>query len=66
MKHLGSLIGKIILLMTCWGPSAFAQTESYVAIGDSLAAGQTPFQQIDVGSIKILYKGTSFSRFYNS
>ncbi|MCG7436984.1 SGNH/GDSL hydrolase family protein [Lysinibacillus fusiformis] len=49
MKHLGSLIGMIILLMTCWGPSAFAQTESYVAIGDSLAAGQTPFQQIDVG-----------------
>ena len=49
MKHLGSLIGMIILGMTCWGPSAFAQTESYVAIGDSLAAGQTPFQQIDVG-----------------
>lgn len=49
MKHLGSLIGMIILLMTCWGSSAFAQTESYVAIGDSLAAGQTPFQQIDAG-----------------
>lgn len=49
MKHLGSLIGMIILVMTCWGSSAFAQTESYVAIGDSLAAGQTPFQQIDAG-----------------
>ncbi|MGE7796564.1 SGNH/GDSL hydrolase family protein [Lysinibacillus fusiformis] len=49
MKHLGSLIGMLILVMTCWGSSAFAQTESYVAIGDSLAAGQTPFQQIDAG-----------------
>ncbi|WP_336636896.1 SGNH/GDSL hydrolase family protein [Lysinibacillus fusiformis] len=49
MKHLGSLIGMIILVMTCWGSSAFAQTESYVVIGDSLAAGQTPFQQIDAG-----------------
>lgn len=49
MKHLGSLIGMIILVMTCWGSSAFAQTESYVAIGDSLAAGQTSFQQIDAG-----------------
>ncbi|WP_324729185.1 SGNH/GDSL hydrolase family protein [Lysinibacillus fusiformis] len=49
MKHLGSLIGMIILVMTCWGSSAFAQTESYIAIGDSLAAGQTPFQQIDAG-----------------
>ncbi len=39
----------LILVMTCWGSSAFAQTESYVAIGDSLAAGQTPFQQIDAG-----------------
>lgn len=49
MKHIGSLVGMLILLLTCWGSSAFAQTESYVAIGDSLAAGQTPFQQIDAG-----------------
>ncbi|WP_025115810.1 SGNH/GDSL hydrolase family protein [Lysinibacillus fusiformis] len=49
MKHIGSLIGMLILFLTCWGSSAFAQTESYVAIGDSLAAGQTPFQQIDAG-----------------
>ncbi|MFA1740187.1 SGNH/GDSL hydrolase family protein [Lysinibacillus fusiformis] len=49
MKRIGSLIGMLILLLSCWGSSAFAQTESYVAIGDSLAAGQTPFQQIDAG-----------------
>ncbi|WP_418302067.1 SGNH/GDSL hydrolase family protein [Lysinibacillus fusiformis] len=49
MKHIGSLIGMLILFLTCWGSSAFAQTESYVAIGDSLAAGQTSFQQIDAG-----------------
>lgn len=49
MKHIGSLIGMIILLLTGWSSSAFAQTENYIAIGDSLAAGQTPFQQIDAG-----------------
>ncbi len=35
--------------MTYWTSSAFAQTENYVAIGDSLAAGQTPYQEIDAG-----------------
>jgi len=29
--------------------SVFAQSENYVAIGDSLAAGQTPYQEIDHG-----------------
>lgn len=49
MRRLWSLIGVTILSMTYWTSSAFAQTESYVAIGDSLAAGQTPYQEIDVG-----------------
>lgn len=49
MKHFCNLIGVIILSLTCWSSSAFAQTESFVAIGDSLAAGQTPYQQIDAG-----------------
>lgn len=49
MKRLWSLVGVMILAMTCWASSAFAQTESYIAIGDSLAAGQTPYQEIDVG-----------------
>lgn len=49
MKRLWSLIGVTILAMTCWASSAFAQTESYIAIGDSLAAGQTPYQEIDAG-----------------
>jgi lysophospholipase L1-like esterase len=35
--------------MTYWTSSAFAQTENYVEIGDSLAAGQTPYQEIDAG-----------------
>ncbi|MEA0565431.1 MULTISPECIES: SGNH/GDSL hydrolase family protein [Lysinibacillus] len=49
MKRLWSFIGVTILAMTCWASSAYAQTESYIAIGDSLAAGQTPYQEIDAG-----------------
>ncbi|MFF5819670.1 MULTISPECIES: SGNH/GDSL hydrolase family protein [Lysinibacillus] len=49
MKRFCSLIGMTIVFMTIWVSSAFAQTETYVAIGDSLAAGQTPYKEIDVG-----------------
>lgn len=49
MKRICSLLGMTILFITFWVSSAFAQTESYVAIGDSLAAGQTPYKEIDVG-----------------
>ncbi|WP_155593515.1 SGNH/GDSL hydrolase family protein [Lysinibacillus cavernae] len=49
MKRLWSLVCIMIVSMTCWASSAFAQTENYVAIGDSLAAGQTPYQEIDMG-----------------
>ncbi|QSB11048.1 GDSL-type esterase/lipase family protein [Lysinibacillus sp. FSL K6-0075] len=49
MKRFWSLLGITILSMTYWTSSAFAQTENYVAIGDSLAAGQTPYQEIDAG-----------------
>ncbi|MGE7675339.1 SGNH/GDSL hydrolase family protein [Lysinibacillus sp. NPDC094403] len=49
MKRLLSLIGTAILMMAFGVSSAFAQTENYLSIGDSLAAGQTPHQQIDTG-----------------
>ncbi|MGY4797471.1 SGNH/GDSL hydrolase family protein [Lysinibacillus fusiformis] len=49
MKRFWSLLGITILSMTYWTSSAFAQTENYVEIGDSLAAGQTPYQEIDAG-----------------
>lgn len=49
MKRILSLIVTAVLTMTIAVSSAFAQTENYVAIGDSLAAGQTPYQQIDAG-----------------
>ncbi|GAB0170969.1 SGNH/GDSL hydrolase family protein [Lysinibacillus sp. CTST325] len=49
MKRLLSLIGAAILMMAYGVSSAFAQTENYLSVGDSLAAGQTPYQQIDTG-----------------
>ncbi|MCL1702844.1 SGNH/GDSL hydrolase family protein [Lysinibacillus sp. Bpr_S20] len=49
MKQLLGLIGTVILMMAFSVSSAFAQTENYLSIGDSLAAGQTPYQQIDTG-----------------
>ncbi len=49
MKRLGSLTGIMLLFIMYWAPSVSAQAESYVALGDSLAAGQTPYQQIDAG-----------------
>lgn len=49
MKQLLSIIGAAILIMALGVSSAFAQTENYLSIGDSLAAGQTPYQQIDTG-----------------
>lgn len=39
----------VILSVTLGVSSAFASTENYIAIGDSLAAGQTPYQEIDAG-----------------
>lgn len=49
MKRLLNLISVTVLTATIGVSSAFAQTENYVAIGDSLAAGQTPYQEIDTG-----------------
>jgi len=42
-------MGTVILTMVFSVSSALAQTENYLSIGDSLAAGQTPYQQIDTG-----------------
>lgn len=42
-------MGTIILTMVFSVSSALAQTENFLSIGDSLAAGQTPYQQIDAG-----------------
>lgn len=49
MKRLLSLISIAILSVTLGVSSAFASAENYIAVGDSLAAGQTPHQEIDVG-----------------
>jgi lysophospholipase L1-like esterase len=49
MKRILTLIGTVILTMVFSVSSAFAQTENYLSVGDSLAAGQTPYQQIDTG-----------------
>ena len=49
MKRLLSLISIVILSVTLGVSSAFASAENYIAVGDSLAAGQTPHQEIDVG-----------------
>lgn len=49
MKRLLSIISTAIFTMVFGVSSAFAQTENYLSIGDSLAAGQTPYQQIDTG-----------------
>ncbi|MGE6516105.1 SGNH/GDSL hydrolase family protein [Lysinibacillus sphaericus] len=49
MKRLLGLISVTLLTITLGVSSAFAQAENYVAIGDSLAAGQTPYQEIDTG-----------------
>lgn len=48
MKRLLSF-GIAIMTMVFGVSSVFAQSENYVAIGDSLAAGQTPYQEIDHG-----------------
>ncbi|MFC9541250.1 SGNH/GDSL hydrolase family protein [Lysinibacillus sp. NPDC056959] len=49
MKRYLCLMGTVILTMVFSVSSALAQTENYLSIGDSLAAGQTPYQQIDAG-----------------
>ncbi|KOS71527.1 lysophospholipase [Lysinibacillus contaminans] len=49
MKRLLSIISIAILSVTVGVSSAFASTENYIAVGDSLAAGQTPHQEIDAG-----------------
>lgn len=49
MRRLLSLISAAVLSVTLGVSSAFASTKNYIAIGDSLAAGQTPHQEIDVG-----------------
>ena len=49
MKRLLSLVSITVLSLTLGVSSAFARTENYVALGDSLAAGQTPYQEIDAG-----------------
>ena len=49
MKRLLSLVCITVLSVTFGISSAFASAENYVALGDSLAAGQTPYQEIDAG-----------------
>ncbi|MBG9454232.1 lysophospholipase [Lysinibacillus sphaericus] len=49
MKRYLCLMGTVILTLVFSVSSALAQTENYLSIGDSLAAGQTPYQQIDTG-----------------
>lgn len=49
MKRLISLVSITVLSLTLGVSSAFARGENYVALGDSLAAGQTPYQEIDAG-----------------
>ncbi|MFJ6211048.1 SGNH/GDSL hydrolase family protein [Lysinibacillus sp. NPDC092081] len=49
MKRLLNIIGTAIFTMVLGVSSAFAQIENYLSVGDSLAAGQTPYQQIDTG-----------------
>lgn len=49
MKRLLSLVSITVLSLTLGVSSAFARAENYVALGDSLAAGQTPYQEIDAG-----------------
>ncbi|WP_337982857.1 SGNH/GDSL hydrolase family protein [Lysinibacillus sp. C5.1] len=49
MKRLVSLVSITVLSLTLGVSSVFARGENYVALGDSLAAGQTPYQEIDAG-----------------
>ena len=49
MKRLLSLLSAAVLSIMLGVSSAFASGENYIAIGDSLAAGQTPHQEIDAG-----------------
>jgi lysophospholipase L1-like esterase len=49
MKRLLSLVSITVISLTLGVSSAFARAENYVALGDSLAAGQTPYQEIDAG-----------------
>ncbi|MEY9980581.1 hypothetical protein [Lysinibacillus sp. RC79] len=68
MKRLLSIIGAAILIMVFGVSSAFAQSENYLSIGDSLAAGQTPYQQIDTGYSDLIAMKLGMTRqlsFYN-
>ncbi|MFJ7737561.1 SGNH/GDSL hydrolase family protein [Lysinibacillus sp. NPDC097287] len=49
MKRLLSLISAVVLSLMLGVSSAYASGENYIALGDSLAAGQTPHQEIDAG-----------------
>lgn len=49
MKRLLSLLSAVVLSVMLGVSPASASVDNYVAIGDSLAAGQTPHQEIDAG-----------------
>lgn len=49
MKRFFSLIGAVMLSVMLGVSSAYASSENYIALGDSLAAGQTQYQEIDAG-----------------
>ncbi|MEG0261312.1 MAG: SGNH/GDSL hydrolase family protein [Lysinibacillus sp.] len=49
MKRFLTLISACVLWLTIGVSSVAAQAENYITIGDSLAAGQTPYQEIDAG-----------------
>ena len=54
MKRFFSLISAVVLSVMLGVSSAFASGENYIALGDSLAAGQTPHQEIDAGYADLL------------
>ena len=49
MRRLVLLVGTLLLLFTQPGPAQAAAPAAYVALGDSLAAGQTPNRAVDLG-----------------
>jgi lysophospholipase L1-like esterase len=49
MRRLVLLVGALLLLTPQTGPVQAAAPAAYVALGDSLAAGQTPNRAIDLG-----------------
>ncbi|SDE23915.1 Lysophospholipase L1 [Bhargavaea beijingensis] len=49
MRQLVLLVGTLLLLFPQPGPAQAAAPAAYVALGDSLAAGQTPDRAIDLG-----------------